>query len=1453
MSDKTQKTLKSTQITPPVHGLIQRRCACGSHTIAGSECDSCRKSKQRSSFSINQPDDAFEREADRIAEQVGNRSALPEHSATSHSLSNLITATSALAIQRQEAEKGGDDAPKGKEAAKRVGEAFLKTPLGEKIKQEAAAKGKEFIATLPGKVISGAAAAGAVSALIATNSELPIEIPEIPLDFVYPNLKMQITYEGPVRQPTKAMISFSGNLPDLIPSQPARTAQKLTAQERYQAETQKIAEDQRRFREGMKTPAQRKAEQDETWETMRRLNQARSDPLGLGLTTPGVGGTLSFGQGGPGGLVGLPGPEKNKLQFGSSGKLANPGKSTDESLEITKPSAAVDKKAGLRKREEEKVQRKARSRQNGSVHSLAASQVDQALASSGQPMEPGVLQVMERWLGYDLSAVRIHNGPQADQSARQVDALAYTVGNHIVFASGQYQPHNQAGRILLAHELVHTIQQGAGVPLLPQDDQPILSNAVSPLRSGLLQPVAGATRPDHQNGVASKTGLVVTPSGFRIARKESQGNPDEEEKKKKENKALKELKVVEDTQSPPPAGFSGKIRRFTFHEAFPLPAEKEKGPKKMEVEKIWQARAKAGALEAIMDVTGTPRSTLKQERDVTNELRASWLAKVGWPQKDAHVYWAKTGSIVKHKAEGFKYISGQGFSALFESTKVDNEVVHFDHIIELQIGGTNIKENIQVLDKDPNMASGRIVRSQLQDDTERLLAALVDRSSLENIVLNYKDVHQKEPFKNGPAAKIEQEAVEHPLKNLEAGQSSEGLAVEKYKLLAGGSATEVLIDISKKYDPKKGYPILDSPIVENKSAASFIPGLVLLNLYRKTQPPAGKKNATAKLDELDARLDAKLPGQDTKTRLPITLQNEKKSIFKLNVDPASGQVSIPKGFKPDIEYSYLYLSKGKINKLDWTPENGLAGEGTLKPDPPLLNKLNLKVAFSSDEFSVVAGLDPKKINPPIPGAKITQAELALALHPQFDPKGLFAFEYAPGKKKLLDGSLVIGKDAFGLMAEGKVNIYIPGVDAAEGIVKYSNSEWTGGARIAATQLQKKLKYVESGEVIVGINAKGIDASGKVRLAIPHTEGVEASLERRGGNWVFKGKGQFNPPRLDPVQLSFMYDGDHITASGKTGFTYRGLKGTLEINYYDEKISGKGSLDFEKGKAKGHLDINLSQKNKFSGQGKLSYQVTPKLLASAGIKLDEQEKLTLMGALVFTEPIKLFDPIKGDYTILEVGISIPIPGASIGPIGIKARIEGALKAGYQIGPGELQNARLEAIGNPLEENPNLEVNLSARLYIGARAYISGSISGGISLDVGLASATGGLILTASATLTGFVASNTSILYKQSRFEVNADFEALLALAIGLALSAFVMAEAGIGPFKVKTRKDWELASRTFDTGLKLGLKMKKPLHYASDSGFSLPSMNDIEIIKPDLDPQKLLKQTFTSAGAQEKEV
>lgn len=60
---------------------------------------------------------------------------------------------------------------------------------------------------------------------------------------------------------------------------------------------------------------------------------------------------------------------------------------------------------------------------------------------------------------YDLGGVRIHSDPEAAESARLLNADAFTVGNHIAFATGEYAPHTPAGRNLLAHELTHVVQQ----------------------------------------------------------------------------------------------------------------------------------------------------------------------------------------------------------------------------------------------------------------------------------------------------------------------------------------------------------------------------------------------------------------------------------------------------------------------------------------------------------------------------------------------------------------------------------------------------------------------------------------------------------------------------------------------------------------------------------------------------------------------------------------------------------------------------------------------------------------------------------------------------------------------------------------------------------------------------------------------------------------------------------
>ena len=71
---------------------------------------------------------------------------------------------------------------------------------------------------------------------------------------------------------------------------------------------------------------------------------------------------------------------------------------------------------------------------------------------------------MEYHFGRDFSGVRVHVGEQAARSARSVNALAYTVGNHVVFGYGMYNPQSEQGHHLLAHELAHVVQQNGRTP-----------------------------------------------------------------------------------------------------------------------------------------------------------------------------------------------------------------------------------------------------------------------------------------------------------------------------------------------------------------------------------------------------------------------------------------------------------------------------------------------------------------------------------------------------------------------------------------------------------------------------------------------------------------------------------------------------------------------------------------------------------------------------------------------------------------------------------------------------------------------------------------------------------------------------------------------------------------------------------------------------------------------------
>ncbi len=114
-----------------------------------------------------------------------------------------------------------------------------------------------------------------------------------------------------------------------------------------------------------------------------------------------------------------------------------------------------------REEDEENVEVQPKKNINGAGN-IAPPGVTRVLRSPGRALDSSVRSFMEPRFRHNFSQVRVHTNDDAADSAKSINAKAYTSGNNIVFGEGQYKPESTSGKNLIAHELTHTIQQNSG-------------------------------------------------------------------------------------------------------------------------------------------------------------------------------------------------------------------------------------------------------------------------------------------------------------------------------------------------------------------------------------------------------------------------------------------------------------------------------------------------------------------------------------------------------------------------------------------------------------------------------------------------------------------------------------------------------------------------------------------------------------------------------------------------------------------------------------------------------------------------------------------------------------------------------------------------------------------------------------------------------------------------------
>jgi Domain of unknown function (DUF4157) len=127
---------------------------------------------------------------------------------------------------------------------------------------------------------------------------------------------------------------------------------------------------------------------------------------------------------------------------------------------------------------------------------------------AGAPLPSGVRSYMEPRFGAGFSNVRVHTGEHAAQMSQQLGAHAFTVGEHVFFGRDQFRPDTDSGRELIAHELTHTVQQGAAVQ---RSADPNASPLTVSERSAPQVQRLGLS--DALDSIASKANVIP---GFRL-------------------------------------------------------------------------------------------------------------------------------------------------------------------------------------------------------------------------------------------------------------------------------------------------------------------------------------------------------------------------------------------------------------------------------------------------------------------------------------------------------------------------------------------------------------------------------------------------------------------------------------------------------------------------------------------------------------------------------------------------------------------------------------------------------------------------------------------------------------------------------------------------------------------------------------------------------------------------
>jgi outer membrane biosynthesis protein TonB len=1026
----------------------------------------------------------------------------------------------------------------------------------------------------------------------------------------------------------------------------------------------------------------------------------------------------------------------------------------------------------------------------------------------------------ERRLGRDLSAVRVHDDTAAAHAASDLGAKAFTYGEDVFFGPGRYQPHTPEGSRLLAHELVHTVQQRPGASLR---------------RTAIQRQTEGATiaPPPGPGGSAPAATATVDATTLETSVGKLEDPTDDEKK------------TIRFDQIEIPRFKTQDHRGALYAEKKPLRQVKNFSRGEPRQREKWRTS---------VPVTDQVTSALQTKHAQAPEAGKPYVFKA--PAR------GPGGATFTRYFIGDLAAIGREMTLPSWDTEGQPHAYDVDHIVELQLAGydrsdghwANQLPNMELLDASANRSSGSRIAAAINARVTNFLKEARGDSRIPAGAETLKRRFNLQFDQAVPEARADPEVGRRDYWRQSHLESGEHVRVSEVKV-AHPSEVGTAGDVKIFSRETGGIPFTfeweNSPEPKGHERNFLKPFTVTRKQFNVTSDQL----SNPKLGELTIEL----PTANAKWE---AVPEQKIPIPRLQGLPFAGHVD-----RQAVRQSLSSFRKKGASPIrleddpDIMPGGGIGVRGQIMPEVPALEGVGIDFELAGDDLRVFKAfsIDDVKVPRPLSVTEVTLVVSAgtasgLALTGRVD----FGIErVGQGFLQAQAGT------ERGIEFDGEFNFDTRLFNPARITVGYHDRTWTGGGELGIPA--GKVPGIRRATIRATYSEGRLDASGNADLDVPGVEQGALTLSYSEAEGLAIG-GRFQLTNRIPgirggqiearVQERPEQNDYRVTARGEAQPAIPGVDATISVAYDDGAITIEGDAAYSRGPVSGRLHVGATNRPVDAagnpapdgtpgerltayGGGSATVQLTPWLQGTVGLRLLPNGEIELAGAIGLPATLEIFPEKAYTRNILTIGIDIPIVGVAVAGqrIGIFATIQGGLDFSAGVGPGQLRELGLEITFNP-DHPDQTHVQGGAQLHIPAHAGLRLFVRGGLGAGIPIVSATAGLEVGGALGLEGAVDAGVHVDWMPTRgLVLDAAGEIYVEPRFRFDITGYVLVEADLLLTTIELySKRWQLAAIEYGSGLRLGMRF--PIHYQEGQPFDI-SWSDVQWQIPDVNPREVL--------------